>query len=186
MTRWALLAIALLWLPSEAYLVWRSRDIDVVAEGGRTTDIVLICTLSACVGLTTAVTIWSPHVPIGPQVLLRGVGLLLVVAGAVIRLWAVRTLGVFFSVKLVLQPDQPLITAGPYRVVRHPSYTGVLVAAVGIALALNSYAVVAVLPLPLVAAYVLRIKAEERFLRRALPAYDAYVEHTWRLCPYLW
>lgn len=70
-------------------------------------------------------------VPIGavtPELL---AGTALTISGAGLRLWCYRTLGRHFTFKLYLQEGHELVTDGPYRIVRHPSYTGLLLTEIG-------------------------------------------------------
>jgi len=82
--------------------------------------------------------------------------------------------------------DQTVVTTGPYRVVRHPMYSGALVMMAGTALALASYWALASVGV-LLAALVARLVDEERFLSATLPGYRAYVARTRaRLVPFVW
>lgn len=65
-------------------------------------------------------------------------GSLLAVAGGAIRYWCFRTLGRMFTFQLSIRRDHQLVTSGPYAVVRHPSYTGLMLVTVGINLCLLS------------------------------------------------
>ena len=67
-------------------------------------------------------------------------GLVLMLVGTAFRPWAVAVLGRYFSVVIGVQEGQKVIEEGPYRFIRHPSYTGVLVFLVGIGLAVQSWA----------------------------------------------
>lgn len=113
----------------------------------------------------------------------RWLGVVLFAAGGALRIWPVFTLGRRFSGLVAIQPGHTLVTTGIYRRVRNPSYLGMLVNALGWALAFRSAAGVlltALLLPPLVA----RIRAEERLLRAHFGAeYDAYCARTWRLIP---
>ena len=55
----------------------------------------------------------------------------ILVAGLVLRGWSFKTLGEYFTFTVMVSSDQPVITAGPYRLLRHPSYTGILLACAG-------------------------------------------------------
>ena len=103
------------------------------------------------------------------------------------RWWAIRTLGKQFTRNLQVTDDHEFVVEGPYRHVRHPSYTGLLLALLGIGVAngtLVSVAAVLVLPLP---AIIWRIHVEEAALETAFgPVWLDYVRRTHRLVPHLW
>jgi len=111
-------------------------------------------------------------------------GVVLFVAGLFLRWWAIITLGRFFTVDVTIEKDHELVERGPFRVVRHPSYTGVLLAFVGFALTLGNWAALLVILLPITAAFVHRMNVEEDALSRALgPQYTDYMRRTKRLVP---
>ena len=114
-------------------------------------------------------------------------GLLLFVAGWAIIALALRANA--FAAPVVRHQEERghvVVDRGPYRVVRHPMYAGAIPVAVGMALWLGSYAA-AMLAVAPIAVLVLRVRAEERFLRRELPGYDAYTQQVrWRLIPFIW
>src|SRR5436305_19438 len=62
-------------------------------------------------------------------------GITLVAVGISLRAWSISTLGRFFQYRIEVQPDHHVVTGGPYRYVRHPSYTGVALVVLGVALA---------------------------------------------------
>jgi protein-S-isoprenylcysteine O-methyltransferase Ste14 len=111
----------------------------------------------------------------------------LFVAGLVLRWWAIITLGRFFTVDVTIEKDHQLVERGPFRVVRHPSYTGVLLAFVGFALSLRNWAAFLVVILPIFAAFIHRMNVEERALSRALgSSYTDYMRRTKRLVPFVY
>jgi protein-S-isoprenylcysteine O-methyltransferase Ste14 len=107
--------------------------------------------------------------------------------GLAIRVWAVAALGRAFRTTVEVDPDQAVVTSGPYRWVRHPSYTGLLLIVAGVGLAAGNWLALAgcvALPLP---AVVRRIRVEEAELSRVLgEPYRAYARRTKRLIPGLW
>jgi protein-S-isoprenylcysteine O-methyltransferase Ste14 len=111
-------------------------------------------------------------------------GLVLIVAGVALRAWSIITLGRFFQYQIRIQTGHSVVTGGPYRFVRHPSYTGIILAVVGYALATDDvYSLLAALAL-IAAGLTVRIRAEERQLRQALgPDYDQFAAHRKRLIP---
>jgi protein-S-isoprenylcysteine O-methyltransferase Ste14 len=114
------------------------------------------------------------------------VGMCCVLAGTVLRWYAVVTLGRYFTVNVATHAAQPVIEFGPYRYIRHPAYAGSLLALVGFALALGNWAgVLAMLILP-GSAFGYRIAVEEAALLSELgEPYARYTRRTWRLIPRL-
>ena len=114
----------------------------------------------------------------------RWIGIVLFAAGGALRLWPVFVLGRRFSGLVAIQPGHTLVTGGPYRIIRHPSYLGLLVNSLGWALAFRSG--VGVLTALLIPPLLARISAEERLLRTHFGGeYDAYCSRTSRLIPEL-
>ena len=106
--------------------------------------------------------------------------------GGALRLWPVFVLGRRFSGLVAIQPGHTLVTSGVYGVIRHPSYLGLLVNALGWALAFRS-GVGVLLTALLVPPLLVRIHAEERLLRDQFGSeYEAYCRRTWRLIPGLY
>lgn len=111
-------------------------------------------------------------------------GVVLFIAGLVLRWWAIVTLGRFFTVDVTIEKDHELVERGPFRLVRHPSYTGVLLAFVGFALTLGNWAAWLVVLLPIFVAFHYRMKVEEEALSTALGSrYTEYMKRTKRLVP---
>jgi protein-S-isoprenylcysteine O-methyltransferase Ste14 len=115
------------------------------------------------------------------------VGLGIAASGVALRTWAIVTIGRFFTYDVTIQSGHWVVTAGPYRWVRHPSYTGGLVGLLGLGVALGSAAaVLALVVVPLIGVLI-RIRHEERTLLSALGGeYAAYAAHTPRLVPGIW
>jgi protein-S-isoprenylcysteine O-methyltransferase len=119
-----------------------------------------------------------------PHAWIRAVALVLFVSGLGIRWWAVITLGKFFTVDVATHDDHALVSTGPFRFVRHPSYTGLLLAFLGFGVSLGNTASLLVLIVPIAAALAYRMRVEEAALHRALGAsYEAYCARTKRLIP---
>jgi protein-S-isoprenylcysteine O-methyltransferase Ste14 len=114
-------------------------------------------------------------------------GLLLILGGISLRAWSIATLGRFFQYRIEVQTEHRVVAEGPYRYVRHPSYSGIAFGLVGVALAsgdvLGLVAVAALGALGLT----VRIRAEERQLTQALGAeYESYAASRKRLVPGIW
>jgi protein-S-isoprenylcysteine O-methyltransferase Ste14 len=118
---------------------------------------------------------------------LQWISLALVAVGLLIGVWAMLA-NRFYSSAVRIQEDrgQTVVTTGPYRIVRHPSYVGFILMALTVPLALGS--LWALIPAVVLAgAIVVRTADEDRTLRRDLPGYEEYTHHTrYRLIPGLW
>ena len=113
----------------------------------------------------------------------RWVGVFLYVAGGALRIWPVFVLGRRFSGLVAIQPGHELVTDGPYRFIRHPSYLGMIVLMLGWALAFRSGPGV-ILAALIIPPLLSRIRSEEALLRTQFgEQYDAYCRHTSRLVP---
>jgi protein-S-isoprenylcysteine O-methyltransferase Ste14 len=115
-----------------------------------------------------------------------GAGVVVMVVGLAVRIWAVLTLGRSFRTTVEVHPDQGVIDTGPYRWVRHPSYTGLLLVVLGLEIGVRTWPAVLLVVVPL-ATVVRRIAVEEAFLVAQLgPSYADYEQRTRRLLPGLW
>ena len=113
-------------------------------------------------------------------------GLVIQAGGLVLRAWSMRTLGGAYTRTLQTNEQQRVIDDGPYRLVRHPGYTGSLLTWTGFAIASRSAPVIVLVSALLGRAYQRRVKAEEELLNRDLPGYSAYSQRTKKLVPFLW
>ena len=117
---------------------------------------------------------------------LRWCGVVLFAAGGVLRLWPVFVLGPRFSGLVAIQPGHTLVTSGVYGVIRHPSYLGLLVNALGWGLAFRA-GVGVLLTALMIPPLLARIQAEERLLRSQFgEEYGTYCARTSRLIPGLY
>jgi protein-S-isoprenylcysteine O-methyltransferase Ste14 len=114
-------------------------------------------------------------------------GVVVILAGAALRLWAIVTLGRWFTYDVRVTEGQPVVTTGPYRWLRHPSYTGILLVLLGAGLTFGNWlAILFIVLLPAVG-LVLRIRVEEAALLTTLGApYDTYAATRRHLVPGIW
>ena len=117
----------------------------------------------------------------------RVAGVVVMWLGLATRVWAIAALGGAFRTTVEVDADQAVVSSGPYRWVRHPSYTGLLLILAGFGLSRGNWLALAaclLLPLP---SFVWRIKVEESELERVLgDAYRTYGAGTARLVPRVW
>lgn len=115
------------------------------------------------------------------------VGLTLMAFGILIRQWAIASLGRFFTADVRVHAGQTVVEHGPYRWVRHPSYSGLLLFFVGTGLALSNWGALAMLAVVPAAGLVVRIRAEERALEAGLgEPYRRFAATRRRLIPGVW
>ena len=155
--------------------------------GGATSRAVFwTCLIAASVFLYLAPRI-VPAAAIRPGAAAFAAGMAILVAGLVLRGWSFKTLGEYFTFTVMVSSDQPVITAGPYRLLRHPSYTGILLACAGAGLASANWAGLAAMALLPLAVILWRIRIEENALMTTLgDRYRAYASHHKRLVPLIW
>jgi protein-S-isoprenylcysteine O-methyltransferase Ste14 len=91
-------------------------------------------------------------------------GIFLMILGIIIRQWSIAELGRFFSVNVGTQKGQKVVKNGPYKLIRHLSYTGLLLTLIGIGLALQSWGAVIILILVFGCTFGYRIHIEEKLL----------------------
>ncbi len=114
---------------------------------------------------------------------LRYAGLLLFAAGMSFRLYSALWLGRQLSGHVAIQKDHQLIQGGPYSLIRHPLYVGLVVAYAGLGLVFRSWIVIAAVAMS-VAFVLLRMRQEETLLAREFGAeFENYRRRTWRLVP---
>jgi protein-S-isoprenylcysteine O-methyltransferase Ste14 len=158
-------------------------------RGGTTRDRATRALVAITLGVAVAVAVVTASRETAPQIAgpYRVAGLILMWLGLGIRVWAIATLGRAFRTTVEVDPGQTVVSSGPYRWVRHPSYSGLLMIVTGCGLAAGNglaLAVCAVLPLP---ALLRRIQVEEAELTGVLgDRYRAYQAQTKRLIPGLW
>jgi protein-S-isoprenylcysteine O-methyltransferase Ste14 len=115
-------------------------------------------------------------------------GLALLAAGLGLRGWSFAALrGRYLNFSVAVRTDHPVLTAGPYRLLRHPGNAGILLICTGIGLASANWVGLAAMTVAPLAIVVWRIRAEERALLGALgEAYRRYAADHKRLVPLVW
>jgi protein-S-isoprenylcysteine O-methyltransferase Ste14 len=179
--------VYLLWFVLEIIgsIVKRSTDRSNVHDKG-SYRIVMI-SLWIAIGAAFALSFVLPQATIRyarPSVFY--VGIFLMLAGVAFRFYSMSLLGRSFTYAVTVRPDQAIVEAGPYRYIRHPSYTGALITLAGLGLALGNWASILALLVCMGAAYGYRISVEESALVAVLGApYADYMHRTQRLVPFV-
>jgi protein-S-isoprenylcysteine O-methyltransferase len=179
-------AIFSLWVFGELWIGSRRRLPTTITSEDHGSMSLVIGSVWAGVAVGFGVGFLLPSAAIGPgRHGLFWSGVALMAAGLILRWYAIAVLGSAFTVKVGIRPDQRVSERGPYRWVRHPSYTGSLLTIVGILLCCTNLLSLLAVALP-VAGYVYRIRVEERALVASLgDAYRAYMQKTRLLIPFV-
>lgn len=175
------------WWAMELFVSHRRRSQDDPARDGGTLRMLWTVLYAAIFVAVLLAMSGIGRWPDGTRAPLLWTGTALVAGGLAFRLWAIRVLGRQFTVDVGIQPGHTLVTAGPYRRLRHPSYTGALACFYGLGVGLGSWASLLVIAMAVTAAFARRIQVEEAVLAQAFgPAWDAHARRTWRVLPGLW
>ncbi len=177
------------WIAFEAWVFARERG--AARDSSRDRGSTLLLMLLLTVGMTLALNLPQLAPALNVRTFFKALftlGMALVLGGLLFRLWAVRTLGRFFRTRVMIQEQHRLITSGPYRYLRNPSYTAVLLILTGLGLAIGNWLSALVLFATGVVAYAWRIAAiEEPALARQFgQQFDDYKKKTWALIPFIW
>jgi protein-S-isoprenylcysteine O-methyltransferase len=171
---------------SEIFLALTRRSGTGAVSRDRRSLVLLWLVITFSIWLSLRVAHWAPG-RLSPSSLWPCLGLLLFILGIALRWHAIAYLGRFFTVNVAIAQKHELIDSGPYRWIRHPSYTGALLAFVGFALSLGSWLSLLCLVIPIIAVFSWRIHVEERALCEALgDSYRHYMARTRRLIPFVY
>ena len=177
--------VTVVWALSEGFLiVFTRRNRRGALPRDKGSRAILWCVIGAGIAAGTAVQAVSTASIRMPEPWLLGVSLLFLVAGLAIRWTAILTLGRFFTTSVAIHQDHRLVRTGLFRLVRHPSYSGLLLLFLGMALSFGNWLSFAVILVPFLTALLYRIQVEESALVEALGQdYVEYRKSTKRLLP---
>jgi protein-S-isoprenylcysteine O-methyltransferase Ste14 len=147
--------------------------------------------LRICVVPAVLVAAASPKIALAaeirPPIVPVVIGMVVFTAGEALRVWAKVALGRYFTYTVMTSSDQPVITSGPYRYVRHPSYTGFLLIAIGAGAVWGNWLGLGAMALGTLVGLAYRIYVEEKALLEELgDRYRTYAEGHKRLVPFVW
>jgi len=181
---WAVFGV--FWV-GEYAMRWRSRFNPSGARTERLSFLVIVGTIGAGVAGALVLASWRTTEIIGGRWPVFVIGLAMMIAGVVIRQWAILVLGRYFTADVRVHADQAVIETGPYRWVRHPSYSGLIIFFVGLGLALTNWTSLALLAVVPTFGLVVRIHSEERVLLGGLgEPYARFAATRRRLFPGVW
>ena len=183
--RWILIGTAAGWVVLELRQSITHRPEGVKASWGSEVIFRLIVGVGAVVaGVLSRV---AQSATIRPAVLADWIGLVLLWGGISLRLWSFHALGRYFTYTVQTSSDQPVIVDGPYRVIRHPSYAGLLLIFMAVGLFIGNWLSLVCLTAAITVGLVFRIRVEERALMEDLgESYRDYAATHERLVPFIW
>ena len=139
------------------------------------------------VALSFALAEWLPGAALAwPRPAVFAAGVTGMLAGVALRWYAIWTLGRYFTRDVAVSAGQPVVERGPYRLVRHPAYSGTFLTMLGLGLALSNWASLLALLACVFAGYAYRVRVEEAALARVLgQPYEDYRRRTKRFIPWV-
>jgi protein-S-isoprenylcysteine O-methyltransferase Ste14 len=181
-----------LTLAAGSIIMWLTQPVFSLSEtkNEKNTDrfSILLILLMSAVSVITPVVDWAYFkIESGEITPMYIAGVIVMLSGLLIRAYSVQKLGSMFTPTVQIQSSHKLIKEGPYSVVRHPSYLGAWIAFIGGALVFDSWIGAAAVVISMGIAYYVRIKIEEKELKSYFgKAYEAYIESTYAIIPFIW
>jgi protein-S-isoprenylcysteine O-methyltransferase Ste14 len=156
----------------------KKRDQGSLFVGAVSGSLGVILSLFCPLLLSNAQIAWQPVAFFG--------GILLILLGISWRWYAIRTLGKYFTAAMMIHADQQVVQSGPYKMIRHPSYSGVLLIIIGVGFMIGNWVSLLLITTGLFIGLLYRMSVEEQELLQHLgQPYKEYMQRTKRLIPFL-
>jgi protein-S-isoprenylcysteine O-methyltransferase Ste14 len=178
-----ILAGIFIWLTQPVFSVKETRE----QQSKDRFSVILILVMSL-ISVSVPIIIWE-YIKNDKNTfgILSIIGIAITTGGLLMRAWAVHKLGKYFTPTVQIQNEHQLITDGPYKLVRHPSYTGAFLAITGCALILQTLVGYIIAVVAMSIAYKVRIGIEERELTSHFgKRYIDYSKDTKKMIPFIW
>jgi len=185
---WFLLAISIAYGAGGVIYLWRSRDEEGATrtETGNRSFWWIIPGFVAIFFAPPLEFLFLPAL-LPRNLVMELAGLVIILLGLTFRIWTRLTIGGMYSGYLRVKVGHVLVTDGPYRLVRHPGYTGFVIMALGLCIGYSSLIGLAAVPVLLLPGLAYRMKVEERLLIEQFgEEYRAYARKARRLIPGVW
>jgi protein-S-isoprenylcysteine O-methyltransferase len=172
---------------SELYLAFTRHSRSQAVSRDRSSLFVLWGVIAASLWLGIQMIWLFPRATVPHPTGFYLLGFILFLAGLALRWYSIGYLGRYFTVNVSISAEHKLVDSGPYRYIRHPTYTGALLAFVGLGLCFGNWLTILFLTVPIIGAFLWRIRIEERALIEALgDDYRSYMQRTKRLIPWVY
>jgi len=170
--------VAILWLAWLAYWFVAARNVKATrrreSHASRLGHVLLSVLAAALLAFRGQPLHWLDERFLPPTMAAYWLGLLMLAVGIAFAVWARHDLGRNWSGTVTVKQDHELIRSGPYRLVRHPIYTGLLLAILGTAVAFGEWRGLLAFGL-LTGSLLLKLRIEERFMGESFP--DEYARY---------
>lgn len=177
------------WVAFELWLIFRDPATvknDPEDKGTRNT-IIFWWSLGIITGIFAIPNLLPKLTIPGNAFILFSAGIILILTGIILRWRSVRKLGRFFRSTIVIQEKHELITNGPYKYLRNPSYTAVLILFVGFGIGIGNWLSLLILLFTGIISFSRRISFEDQALWKTFGIeYEEYQKKTWALIPFIW
>lgn len=183
----SVLAISFTVILSGIYVNFQRKSDDSEKLKIATDNTLLIFRIAVPVSLIASIVVYftrAGNIGFNPSIY---IGFVLTALGIFVRWYSIHSLGRSFQVNVTIMKDQQLITKGIYKLIRHPSYTGLLLYYIGLGLIMHNYISILILVIGPLYAVAMRIRKEEVFLADHFgEEYLAYSKSSSRLIPFIY
>ena len=187
---WPVFVAAIIWAYVPEFKIVRAARRAVTRGGSRDAGSFHVIVYAGGIASAIAVVMgWMPFLRMSgtARPIAFGLGIVAIALGSLLRRHCFRALGASFTGDVRAAPDQRIITAGAYRLLRHPSYTAGILMNIGFGLALGNWASLALLALAAFGVYSYRIAVEERTLLAVVgEPYREFMRTRRRLIPFIY
>lgn len=175
----AIVAIYLFWLIIESVITGKAHN-----NREKTSDSGTLEFYAISQGLTFLSALWFKTMWTSPN-MAHLAGFVIFISGVCLRFWAVATLGNYYSHIVRVVDEHRIIDTGPYKYIRHPAYTGMIMAHLGIVVFFVNPVTPMIFFIAFIPAIILRIFVEEKTLLK-IDGYSQYAKNRKRLAPFIW
>ncbi len=164
-----------------------TKDKDIKVHDRSSGMVLLVCIWLGIFASINIASVARSFVILWHRTLLFAIGIFLMLVGVAFRWYSIRILGKYFTRQVAIQPGQTVVENGPYRLIRHPSYSGALITIFGEGLALTNWLSLIVVMVITFIGYSYRVWVEEKTLANVLgEPYRQYMRRTKRFIPFLY